>query len=202
MYELAQKFFDDVLKSNKKSTNAKKGLGEMFYLQNNYQKAIFYYEQINFFLDKDIVLKVADSYNNLNKVDKSIGILEEYTKNDKSFDTLFYLGKLYIEKQKYLKAKEIFLNLYERHKYNFKVCLYLSNVYYLLGEMSLSKHMLDISYKLNPSYSAVDILQAQTAYKLGRVDEAKKYAKRALVKAKTLFLRDQAQKCLNFLQSK
>jgi tetratricopeptide (TPR) repeat protein len=203
MYEFAQKFFNNVLKNNKRSIDAKKGLGDLFYLQNDYQKAIFYYEQIDFFhSDKDIILKVADCYNNLNKIDKTIEILEKYTKDNKSFDILFLLGKLYIQCHEYSKAKEIFLNLYEKHKYNFKVCLYLANVYYLLDEISLSKHMLELSYKINPSYSVVDILQAQTAYKLGCIDEAKKYAKCALGKAKTAFLREQAQKCLNFLQEK
>jgi tetratricopeptide (TPR) repeat protein len=202
MYEFAQEIFDSILKVNKKSVNAKKGLGELFYLQNDYQKAIFYYEQVDFFhSDEDIIVKVSNCYNNLNQIDKSIEILEKYTKDNKSFEVLFFLGKLYVESHEYLKAKEIFLNLYEKNKYNFKNCLYLANVYYLLGEISLSRHMLGHSYKINP-FSAVDILQAQAAYKLGRVDEAKKYAKRALEKSKTVFLRDQAQKCLDFLQSK
>jgi tetratricopeptide (TPR) repeat protein len=203
MYEFAQKIFDSILKNNKKSIDAKKGLGDLFCLQHDYQEAIFYYEQIDFLhSDKDIILKITDCYNNLNKLDKSIEILEKYTKDNKSFEVLFLLGRLYIEIHEYLKAKEIFLNLYEKHKYNFIICLYLANVYYLLDEISLSKHMLGLSYKIDPSNTAVDILQARTAYKLGRVDEAKKYAKRALEKVKTVFLRDQAQKCLDFLQSK
>ncbi|MDR2395898.1 MAG: hypothetical protein LBD57_04795 [Endomicrobium sp.] len=201
IYKSAKIFFNNVLKSNKKSVDAKKGLANLYYLKNNYQKAIFYYEQIDFFhIDKNTILKIADSYTNLNEINKAIKILEDYTKNNKSFEVLFFLGQLYIENTENLKAKELFLNLYENHKDNFKVCLYLANVYNLLGERSLSNHMLGLAYKINSSCCALNILRAEFSYKLGHVNEAKEYAQRALMKAKTVFLRNQAQKLLTFLQ--
>lgn len=203
IYEPAETFFNNALKSNKKSINAKKGLADLFYLNNNYQKAIFYYEQIDFFhIDKDIILKIANSYTNLDKINKAITILEDYTKDNKSLEVLFFLGQLYIENSEYLKARDLFLNLYENHKNNFNVCLYLAKVYNLLGENSLSMHMLELAYKMNSSYSTLDILLAELSYKLGHINEAKKYAQRALMKSKTVFFKNQAQRLLSFLQNK
>ncbi|MDR2617123.1 MAG: tetratricopeptide repeat protein [Endomicrobium sp.] len=203
VYELAQEFFNEVLKNNKNSIHAKKGLGNLFYLQNSYQKAIFYYEQLGFLnADKDTILKMVDSYTNLNDISKAIEILEKYAENSESFEILLLLGQLYIENNEYVKAKKLFLNLHKNYSDNFKVCLYLANVYDLLGETSLSKLMLELSYKINSSYCTTDILQAKVAYKLGLISEAKKYAHNALTKAKTVFLRNQAHKCLNFLQNK
>jgi tetratricopeptide (TPR) repeat protein len=202
IYELAQKIFNDVLKNNKSSIDAKKSLGNLFYLQNSYQNAIFYYEQLDFLhVDKDIILKMADSYTNLNDTSKAIKTLERYVENNESFEILFFLGQLYIKNNEYMKAKKLFLNLHKNHSNNFKICLYLANVYDLLSETLLSKHMLELSYKINSSYCTTDILQAKVAYKLGLISEAKKYAHNALTKAKTVFLKNQAHKCLNFLQN-
>jgi tetratricopeptide (TPR) repeat protein len=203
LYELAREFFNDVLKNNKNSIDAKRGLGNLFYLQSSYQKAIVYYEQLDFLdVDENTILKMADSYAKLNDVSKAIETLEKYAGNSHSFEVLLFLGQLYIENNEYMKAKKVFLNLYKKHSNNFKVCLYLANVYDLLGETSLSKHMLELSYKINSSYCITDILQAKVAYKLGHISEAKKYAHNALAKAKTVFLGNQARKYLNFLQNK
>lgn len=194
MCESAEKIFNAVLKKHKKSVYAKKGLGNIFYLQNDYKKAILYYEQIkitNF--DEDIILNLSECYHSLSDIGKSIEILDKYNRDNATDKILFYLGKLYVENREYIKAEEVFLKLYAKDKYDLKVCLYLASIYYFLDEISLSKSMLENIYKVYP-YSTVDILQAQVAYKLCNMYDAKKYSKRAQRRAKTTFLRDLAKK--------
>jgi tetratricopeptide (TPR) repeat protein len=202
LYNLAEDTFLDALDINKNSSVAKNGLGDVFYRQEIYTKAMKYYSQINSEdYNEESVVKIVDCYRNLNRIDEAISILKAFTIKNKNPELLFLLGLLYIDKNEYMQARDLFLELIKQDEKNFKLCLYLASLYDLIEDNVNAKKMFNRAYAINSSYAAIDFMQAKIAYKMGNLPEAKKYARDSYSKAKTVFVKDQAQRLLNFLNA-
>ncbi|MDR3256349.1 MAG: hypothetical protein LBT18_01650 [Endomicrobium sp.] len=202
LYNLAEKYFLEVLAINKNSDAAKKGLGDVYSCQNIDTKAIEYYSQINpKNYDKETVVSFVNCYRDLNRFDDAIKVLDIFMKENKDTELFFLSGLLFIDKKEYLKAKDMFLNSVQYGESNFRVYVYLALIYELTGEIQKAKTMYDKAYSINSSYAVVDLMQAKIAYKMNRFYEARRYAYNAYVKAKTVFVKNQAQKMIDFLRS-
>ncbi|MDR3071769.1 MAG: hypothetical protein LBU29_04175 [Endomicrobium sp.] len=203
LYDFAKTNFIAALAIDKNSNAAKRGLGDVFFCQNIYTKAVDYYSQVaSETYDKQIVMRIAKCYRSLNKIDNAIAILKAFmAAKDIDLEMIFLQGLLYMDKKEYVKAKNLFSYLVTNGVKNFKGCVYLALLYDLTGETLKAKKMFDKSYEINPSCSAVDFMRAKISYKLGRVYEAKEFANSAYGKAKTVFVKQQVQKLINFLNN-
>jgi hypothetical protein len=56
------------------------------------------------------------------------------------------------------------------------------------------KKIFDEAYSVNSSYSAVNLIRAEIAYKMGKLCKVERYAFNAYAKAKTVFVNEQSQK--------
>jgi tetratricopeptide (TPR) repeat protein len=203
LFTIAEKMFLDALKTDKHSIEAKRGLGDTFYKQGIYIKAIDYYNQIPKELyDRKFVKNITDSLSNLNKINEAIAILEPFLKEHGDPDLMFDLGMIGINKMDYAFAEDWFLKSLKMNGDNFKDYIYLAFLYDLKGESKKALKMSNKAYAIDSSYSVVDFMRAKTAYKMGRINEAKVYANEAYNKAKTIFVKDQAQKLLKYLNNK
>jgi tetratricopeptide (TPR) repeat protein len=202
LYDLAENAFIEALKIDKNSNAVKKGLGDVFYEQDFYSKAVNYYNKIEYKdYDKETIIKVATCYQNLNKIDEAINILKIFAKPEET-ELIFFMGLLYMDKSEYNKAKALFLSLIENGVKNFKLCIYLAYIYDLQGENEQAKKMFDEVFKMNPSCAVVNYILAEINYKMGNLNESKKYAKKAYSKANTIFMKAQTQKLIKFLNER
>jgi tetratricopeptide (TPR) repeat protein len=203
LFELAEKMFLDVLKIDKKSVKANRGLGDLFYKQGIYAKAINYYIKIpKEFYGREIIKNMADSYKNINKTNEAIDILESFLAKHIDYELMFDMGLIYMNIDNYEKAKEWLLKSFEINTNNFKNCVYLASLYDLTGEHKKAIELFNKAYGLDSSYASVDFMRASLAYKTGRIREAKIYANESYKKAKSIFVKDQAKKLIEFLNRK
>jgi tetratricopeptide (TPR) repeat protein len=203
LFELAEKVFLDALKIDKKSIKAKKGLGDLFYKQGIYVKAIDYYSKIpKEFYEREIIRNMSDSYKNLNKINEAIDILEPFLEKHIDYELMFDMGLIYMNIDNYEKAKKWFLKSLEVNANNFKNCVYLASLYDLSGEHKKAMDLFNKAYNLDSSYASVDFMRASLAYKKGRIREAKIYANESYKKAKSVFVKEQAKKLIEFLNRK
>jgi tetratricopeptide (TPR) repeat protein len=203
LYNLAEKSFLEVLAVDGNLDSAKKGLGDVFYYQHINTKAVYYYNQIdpkNY--DKETVIKIVNCYRDLNRIDDAMKILSAFAEEYKDTELFFLFGLLFADKKEYLKAEDMFLKAIECDKRNFKVYVYLASIYNLMGEIHKAKKISDEAYSMNSSYATVDLIQAEIAYKMGKLYEAERYAFNAYTKAKTVFVKEQAQKMIDFLNKR
>jgi|LQAB01.1.fsa_nt_gi tetratricopeptide (TPR) repeat protein len=103
-------------------------------------------------------------------------------------------GLLLADKKEYLKAGDMFLKAIECDKRNFKAYIYLASICNLMGELRKAKKISDEAYLMNSFYVAVDLIRAEIAYKMGKLYKAERYAFKVYTKAKTVFVKEQAQK--------
>ncbi|MDR2428064.1 MAG: hypothetical protein LBD19_03910 [Endomicrobium sp.] len=203
LFELAEKMFLDALKIDKKSIKANRGLGDLFYKQGIYEKAMNYYIKIpKEFYEREIIRNMADSYKNLNKINEAIDILEPFLEKHIDYELTFDMGLIYMSIDNYEKAKEWLLKSLEIKANNFKNCVYLASLYDLTGEHKKAIDLFNKAYNLDSSYASVDFMRASLAYKNGRIREAKIYANESYKKAKSVFVKDQAKKLIEFLNKK
>jgi tetratricopeptide (TPR) repeat protein len=203
LFELAEKMFLEALKIDKKSVKANRGLGDLFYKQGIYEKAINYYIKIpKEFYEREIIKNMAVSYKNLNKTNEAINILESFLVKHIDYELMFEMGLVYIKIDDYEKAKEWFLKSLKINANNFEICVYLASLYDLTGEYKKATELFNKTYELDSSYASVDFMRASLAYKTGRIREAKIYANESYKKAKSIFVKDQAKKLIEFLNSK
>ncbi|MCA6072540.1 MAG: hypothetical protein LE178_03265 [Endomicrobium sp.] len=203
LYELAEESFRDALSINNNSDEAKKGLGDVFYELGVYIKAVDYYTKTDLSAyNKETVVKVVDCYRNLDRIDDAVNFLEMATVGNKDKELIFLLATFYVDKKEYVKAKKLLLRLIEEDAKNFKLYIYLGHLYELTGDFVHAKKILDRASSLNSSYATTDLLQARIAYKTGNLLESKKYARNAYSKATIFFVKNQAQKMLQFLDNK
>jgi tetratricopeptide (TPR) repeat protein len=203
LFGLAEKMFLDVLKIDKKSVKANKGLGDLFYKQGIYAKAINYYIKIpKEFYEIEIVKNMMDSYKNLNKINEAIDILEPFLEKHIDYELMFDMGLIYMNIDNYEKAKEWLLKSLEINTNNFKNYVYLASLYDLTGEHKKAIELFNKAYDLDSSYASVDFMRASLAHKIGRISEAKIYASESYKKAKSVFVKNQAKKLIEFLNEK
>ncbi|MDR1474171.1 MAG: hypothetical protein LBS38_00565 [Endomicrobium sp.] len=203
LFELAEEKFLGALKIDKHSVGSKKGIGDVYYKRGIYTKAINYYNKIPKDLyDREIVRNISRSFINLNKSDEAAAILEYYLKEHDDSELMFNLAVIYIDKCDYLIAQDWLLKTLKINDGAFKVYVYLAYIYDLESKYKESLKMLNKAYALNSSYGAIDFMRAKAAYKVGMIKEAKTYANEAYNKARTIFVKDQAQKLLEYLNKK
>ncbi len=203
LYNLAEQNFLEALKLDKNSDYARKRLGDIWYYQGLYVKAWGFYSQIapkNY--TKDAIINMAVCCRNLNKREEGMRLVNNFLKTHESPELFFISGMLYADKKNYKMAQEQFMNSLSLDENNFTVYVYLANIYLNNGELDKAKEFLDEAYKIDSSYAAIDFMYAETAFKGGKIYEARMYAHNALLKAKTPFMKDQAQKMIDFLKSK
>ncbi|MDR2399937.1 MAG: hypothetical protein LBD61_05880 [Endomicrobium sp.] len=203
LFELAEEKFLGALKIDKHSVGSKKGIGDVYYKRGIYTKAINYYNKIPKDLyDREIARNISRSFINLNKSDEAAAILEYYLKEHDDSELMFNLAVIYIDKCDYLLAQDWLLKTLKINDGAFKVYVYLAYIYDLESKYKESLKMLNKAYALNSSYGAIDFMRAKAAYKVGMIKEAKTYANEAYNKARTIFVKDQAQKLLEYLNKK
>jgi tetratricopeptide (TPR) repeat protein len=202
-FERAEKMFLDALKIDKKSIKANRGLGDLFYKQGIYAKAVNYYIKIpKEFYEREIIKNMADSYKNLNKINEAIDILEPFLEKHIDYELMFDMGLIYMNIDNYEKAKEWLLKSLEVKSNNFKNCIYLASLYDLTGDHKKAIDLFNKAYNLDSSYASVDFMRAGLAYRTGRIREAKIYANESYKKAKSVFVKNQAKKLIEFLNRK
>lgn len=203
LFELAEEKFLGALKIDKHSVGSKKGLGDVYYKRGIYTKVINYYNKIPKDLyDREIVRNISNSFINLNKSDEAAAILEYYLKEYYDSELMFDLAVIYIDKCDYLLAQDWLLKTLKINDGDFKIYAYLAYIYDLESKYKESLKMLNKAYAINSSYGAIDFMRAKAAYKIGMIKEAKRYANEAYNKAGTVFVKDQAQKLLEYLNKK
>jgi tetratricopeptide (TPR) repeat protein len=203
LYNLAEKFFLEVLEIDKNSDLAKKGLGDVFYYQGVNTKAINYYNNINpENYDKETVERIVSCYRTLKNTDDAVKVLDMYMQKNKDAELFFLYGLLFIDKEEYLQAENMFLNAVKYDKNNFKVHMYLAVIYDLTGEIEKAKKTTEKAYSINSSYAVVDLMLAKIYYKMQEFDNAKKHINNAYIKSKTVFVKNYAKKMLDFMNNK
>lgn len=199
LYSLAEQMFLEILDSDKNSNYAKRKLADIYYSQKRYSKALSYYEDISKpSQDKNTIVNMAACYKSLNNPDKSIKLIEDYSKDYQSSEMFFLLGLLYSDMRKFDKGEEQFLLALRFDDKNFAAYIYLAAIYLEHGDDDKAEEMLKKASSLNSYLSAVDMMFARIAYKKGRLYEARRFASNAVLKAKSPFVKKQAQKMLDF----
>jgi tetratricopeptide (TPR) repeat protein len=203
LYALAEDLFKEILESDKKNKPAKIGLGGIYFYQQNYPKAVFYYEQILPDGGEDIVLKLSICYRNMRNFDKALDILNDFIEKDNANGNIFFLaGLLFMDKNESAKAEENFLkSLRYDGSHIFQVYLYLARIYEFKNDLKSSQKYLKKALALDSSYAITDLMLAKNFYKLKDINSAKKSASAATRKTSSPFLKSHAQKLLNFLDN-
>jgi Tfp pilus assembly protein PilF len=102
-------------------------------------------------------------------------------------------GLLFIDKEEYLQAENMFLNAIRYGKNNFKAHMYLVAIYDLTGEIEKAKKAAEKAYSINSFYAVVDLMLAKICYKMQEFDSVKKHVNNAYIKAKTVFVKNYAK---------
>jgi tetratricopeptide (TPR) repeat protein len=203
LYNLAERTFLDALALDKSSNYARKRLGDIYFVQHLYSKALVYYDKISsYYYTSEIVLNMSECYREVNKTDKAIQIAEDFLISNESPEVFFMSAVLYADKKMYSEARERLLQSLKLDPSNFYAYLYLAKVCLALGNLDEADINLEKAYKINSSYSAVDLMRSHISYKRGRIYEARRHAHNALMKSKSAFTKIQSQKTLNFLNEK
>ncbi len=204
LYNLAEQNFLEALNIDKDSDYAKRRLGDIYFSQLRYSKALEYYGSVkNVSIDKELVVNMALCYRSLDKTDEAIALTGDYLLRHGNDDEVFFLsGLLYADKRMYDSAEEQFSKSIAANDKNYIVYVYLAAIYMENDKVKKAKKYLDKAYSLNPSYSTIDLMYSEIAYKMGRIYEARRYAHNASLKAKTPFVKEYAQKMIDFLNNK
>ena len=200
LYNLAEKSFLEALYADKNSNYAKKRLGDVYFQRGLYSKAIEYYEQIDNIENKGLVANMAVSYRNISETDKALKLVGEYLLKSEDAEIFFLSGLLHLDKKNYDLAERDFLKSVELNDQNFAPYIHLALIYYDAGDYKQAKFYIDKAYVLNQSFAATDLLNAEISYKMKRVYEARRYAHNAFTKAKTPFMKENAQKLMSLLK--
>jgi tetratricopeptide (TPR) repeat protein len=200
LYNLAEQVFKEILDSDKNSDYAKMKLGSIYYRQKRYSKALRYYEDVNQNrYSKEVVYNMSLCYRSLNKTAKAVKLISGYVNTNPSADMHVLLGILYADTDQFNEAEEQFLEAIKLDESNFSSYVYLAAIYLENGDIQKSEQMLYKANLLNSYTAAVDMMYARVSYKKGRLYEARRYAANAVLKAKTAFLKQQAQRMLDYL---
>lgn len=205
LLNLAEESFLNVLNSNKNSENAKKRLGDINFLQNNFTAALEYYNSLESdFEQKDKIIKSAIVRRELNDTREAIRILEVYLQevDSKDVDVLFLLGKIFIYERIYDSAEKVFFAFIEIDENNFIPYLYLASIYEIEKKFEKAAQYINKAAKLNSDLAVIDLMNARIAYKMNRLSQAKQYAKTSYSKAKTSFVKEQAKRLSDHLNLK
>jgi hypothetical protein len=199
LYGLAEQSFNEILSLDKHSNYAKRKLGDIYFNQSLYSKASEYYKEINqSYHDKDIVVNLAICYRSLNKVNEAVKLVNNFLNIQKDSDLYLLSGLLYTDLGIYRKAEERFLLSIAHDDKNFAAYVYLAAIYLESGEIDKAENMLNKAGNINSYSSSVDMMHARISYKKQRLYEARRYAHNAILKAKTSFVKEQAQRMLDF----
>ena len=202
LYNLAEKSFLDALDADKNSDYAKKRLGDICLYRNQYSKALEYYNAIDLsHYDEDVAVNAAVCLRYIGQIDDALKRVNYFLSGTRSAEAYFVSGMLYADKKMYAEAEKQFLNSIEIDDKNFIVYVHLAGIYSINDEGEKAKAALDKAYALNSSYAVVDLMYAEISYKSNRIYEARRYAYNAAAKAKTPFVKEQAQRMLEYLNS-
>jgi len=199
LYGLAEQSFKDILANDKNSDYAKRKLGDIYYSRTIYSKALEYYESINrTYYDKELIIRMAAGYKSLNNLDKAVQLVNDYININPDSDLYLLLGSLYSGLGKLEEAKEQYLISISIDPSNFSSYVYLAAIYLDDGDIQKAEEMLDKANLINSYTAAVDMMYARIAYKKGRLYEARRYAANAVLKSKTPFVKQQAQRMQDY----
>jgi len=202
LYNLAEKSFLDALAVDKNSDYAKKRLGDICFYRNQYARALEYYNVIDLsHYDEDIAVNAAVCLRYIGQIDDALKRINYFLSENQSAEAYFISGMLYADKKMYAAAEKQFLNSIGADGKNFIVYVHLAGIYSVNNEEEKAKAALDKAYALNSSYAVVDLMYAEISYKSNRIYEARRYAYNAAAKAKTPFVKEQAQRMLDYLNS-
>ncbi|MCL2334923.1 MAG: tetratricopeptide repeat protein [Endomicrobia bacterium] len=202
LYNLAEKSFLDALAADKNSDYAKKRLGDISFYRGQYANALGYYNEIDLsHYSEEITVNTAISQRSLGKIDDALRTVTYFLAKGPSAQVHFIAGMLYSDKKMYDESEKHYLDSIDIDGKNFIVYVYLAGIYSLKGDEEKAKAALDKAYALNSLSPVVDLMYAEIAYKSGRIYDARRYAYNAVTKAKTQFVKEQAQRMLEYLNS-
>jgi tetratricopeptide (TPR) repeat protein len=190
LYALAQNYYLEALKIDKKKDYAKTRLGYIHFLDRDYQTALEYYEGINKdYYDENIVEVMANIYRKVNGPDYAADFLQKYIANYNTAEMNLMMGKFYYSDRDYDKAQRYLLYAIDKDEQLFEAYLYLAdiNISYK-NDLKTAKEFLNKAVSINSSYPSIDIMLSRIAYKEGNKSLAKTLATSAYKKSKTPFV--------------
>lgn len=183
--DLAQENFQKVLKLDKNSDIAKKRLGDIFFKQNMYVKALEYYQRVrrNAF-DRDLLINMLLCYRRLGQPQKVLDLADLHLEFSNEAYVHFIVGLAYFDLENFTQAKQELLLSANLDPENFVPYLYLAQVALRENDLQGAKGFLAKAQNIShSSVASIDFMFAQIYYKQGMLASAKKYAQSAIVKA-------------------
>jgi len=201
LYNLAAQSFISALNIDKKSDFAKEKLGDIYTALEEYAQALIYYEDSKN-LNENMIVNMLFAYQQLNQMQKALDFAQRYMVVYNEAWSDYLMGKLYFDNRKYKDAKAYFLKVIDKNPKDFSSYLYLADICINYDiDFNHAKLLLDKAQSIDSSYSVIYMMFAMLSHKTGAPKEAKSYAQTAYKKAKTDFIKQEAKKLLDFLNS-
>jgi tetratricopeptide (TPR) repeat protein len=201
LFYLAEIKFLEVLSIDEADRAANRYLGDIYFAQKLYEKALRYYEASEpSYTNKKLMLNMASAYRNVDKKDEAIKLLTGCLNalgNDE--DILLALALIYIQKNEEKTAINYLLEVIDINPESLDANIYLAQIYLDAGKLEEASTVVKRAAELAPDLASVNILQSKLYFMQGHYAQAKTQAHLAQEKSKTPFVKTSARRLTKFL---
>jgi tetratricopeptide (TPR) repeat protein len=200
LYELAHQQYIGVLKRNKKSLKANFGLGTLYLKQKMFSKALEYFRvALTVKPDADIYRGMASCAENMGDTALAIAMLRQVIPDQRNYNDLIDLGRLYQESKRVKEAEESFSQAINKNPENSEAYIYLGLLYLEDNNLLPAEKIIQIAQEKAPDEGIVHFILGGIYYRQNNFTEAIKEIELAKTLAKTEILKNYSNKFKDFL---